>query len=90
MFLRRRQERAGRQLRGGSRVRLLRTVSTKKQVIDALACNGEFADMIAFIAGGGWLDVRPLITGYIGLEDIIGHGFEESMRSAFPTDLSHR
>jgi len=51
-------------------------VSTEKQVIGALAYNGEFADVIAFIADGR-LDVEPLITGRIGLEDIVGRGFEE-------------
>lgn len=51
-------------------------VSTEKQVIGALAYNGEFADVIAFIADGR-LDVGPLITGRIGLEDIVGRGFEE-------------
>lgn len=51
-------------------------VSTEKQVIGALAYNGEFADVIAFIADGR-LDVKPLITGRIGLEDIVGRGFEE-------------
>lgn len=51
-------------------------VSTEKQVIGALAYNGEFADVIAFIADGR-LDVAPLITGRIGLEDIVDHGFEE-------------
>lgn len=51
-------------------------VSTEKQVVGALAYNGEFADVIAFIADGR-LDVEPLITGRIGLEDIVGRGFEE-------------
>lgn len=51
-------------------------VSTEKQVIGALAYNGEFADVIAFIADGR-LNVEPLITGRIGLEDIVGRGFEE-------------
>ncbi|TBW10547.1 2,3-butanediol dehydrogenase [Azotobacter chroococcum] len=51
-------------------------VSTEKQVIGALAYNGEFADVIAFIADGR-LDVKPLITGRIGLEEIVGRGFEE-------------
>lgn len=51
-------------------------VSTEKQVLGALAYNGEFADVIAFIADGR-LDVKPLITGRIGLEEIVGRGFEE-------------
>lgn len=51
-------------------------VSTEKQIIGALAYNGEFADVIAFIADGR-LDVGPLITGRIGLEEIVGRGFEE-------------
>lgn len=45
----------------------LELVSTKKEVIGSLAYNGEFADVIAFIADGR-LDIEPLI---IGLEDIV-------------------
>ncbi len=33
-------------------------VATEKQVLGALACNGEFADVIAFIADGR-LDITP-------------------------------
>ncbi|MBY4675026.1 2,3-butanediol dehydrogenase [Marinobacterium sp. CAU 1594] len=51
-------------------------VATEKQVIGALAYNGEFADVIAFIADGR-LDVTPLITGRIELDDILERGFEE-------------
>lgn len=51
-------------------------VSTEKQVLGALAYNGEFADVIAFIADGR-LDIRPLVTGRIGLEQIVELGFEE-------------
>ena len=51
-------------------------VSTEKQVIGALAYNGEFADVIAFIADGR-LDITPLVTGRIGLEQIVSQGFEE-------------
>nr|BFE96536.1 hypothetical protein GCM10020185_70720 [Pseudomonas brassicacearum subsp. brassicacearum] len=52
-------------------------VSTeKKQVLGALAYNGEFADVIAFIADGR-LDISPLVTGRIQLEQIVGQGFEE-------------
>ncbi len=51
-------------------------VSTEKQVIGSLAYNGEFADVIAFIADGR-LDVEPLITGKIQLKDILENGFEE-------------
>lgn len=42
----------------------------------ALAYNGEFADVIAFIADGR-LDIAPLVTGRIGLEEIVERGFEE-------------
>lgn len=51
-------------------------VSTEKQVIGSLAYNGEFADVIAFIADGR-LDVEPLITGKIQLANILENGFEE-------------
>ncbi len=51
-------------------------VATEKQVIGALAYNGEFADVIALIADGR-LDVTPLITGRIELEHILEQGFEE-------------
>ncbi len=51
-------------------------VSTEKQVIGSLAYNGEFADVIAFIADGR-LDVEPLITGKIQLDNILKNGFEE-------------
>ncbi|WP_448203928.1 2,3-butanediol dehydrogenase [Azospirillum sp. sgz302134] len=51
-------------------------VATEKQVIGSLAYNGEFADVIRFIADGR-LDVQPLITGRITLEDIVARGFEE-------------
>ncbi|MBU3055207.1 MAG: 2,3-butanediol dehydrogenase [Pseudomonas indica] len=51
-------------------------VATEKQVIGALAYNGEFADVIAFIADGR-LDIAPLVTGRIGLEQIVSQGFEE-------------
>ncbi|XXE14156.1 2,3-butanediol dehydrogenase [Pseudomonas sp. Z1-14] len=51
-------------------------VSTEKQVLGALAYNGEFADVIAFIADGR-LDISPLVTGRIQLEQIVGQGFEE-------------
>jgi hypothetical protein len=39
-------------------------VATEKQVLGALAYNGEFADVIAFIADGR-LDITPLVTGRI-------------------------
>jgi (R,R)-butanediol dehydrogenase / meso-butanediol dehydrogenase / diacetyl reductase len=42
----------------------------------SLAYNGEFADVIALIADGS-LDITPLVTGRIGLEDIVSRGFEE-------------
>ena len=51
-------------------------VSTEKQVMGSLAYNGEFADVIALIADGS-LDITPLVTGRIGLENIVSHGFEE-------------
>ena len=51
-------------------------VSTEKQLLGALAYNGEFADVIAFIADGR-LDIAPLVTGRIGLEEIVERGFEE-------------
>jgi (R,R)-butanediol dehydrogenase/meso-butanediol dehydrogenase/diacetyl reductase len=51
-------------------------VATEKQVIGSLAYNGEFADVIAFIADGR-LDIKPLVTGRIQLEQIVGQGFEE-------------
>lgn len=47
-----------------------------KQLLGALAYNGEFADVIAFIADGR-LDIAPLVTGRIGLEEIVERGFEE-------------
>lgn len=51
-------------------------VSTEKRVIGSLAYNGEFADVIAFIADGR-IDVTPFITGRIQLEDIVDKGFEQ-------------
>ncbi|MFP3518867.1 butanediol dehydrogenase, partial [Pseudomonas sp. SIMBA_077] len=48
----------------------------EKTVLGALAYNGEFADVIAFIADGR-LDISPLVTGRIQLEEIVGQGFEE-------------
>ena len=51
-------------------------VATEKQVIGSLAYNGEFADVIRFIADGR-IDVQPLITGRITLNDIVSGGFEE-------------
>lgn len=51
-------------------------VATEKQVLGALAYNGEFADVIAFIADGR-LDITPLVTGRIELEQIVEKGFEE-------------
>ncbi len=51
-------------------------VSTEKQVFGSLAYNGEFADVIAFIADGR-LDITPLVTGRIELEDIVEKGFLE-------------
>ena len=50
-------------------------VATEKHVIGSLAYNGEFADVIAFIADGR-IDVTPFITGRIGLEQIVEQGFE--------------
>ncbi len=55
-------------------------VATEKQVLGALACNGEFADVIAFIADGR-LDITPLVTGRIELEQIVEKGFEELMHN---------
>lgn len=55
-------------------------VSTEKQVLGALAYNGEFADVIAFIADGR-LDITPLVTGRIQLEQIVGQGFEELVKN---------
>lgn len=51
-------------------------VATEKEVIGSLAYNGEFADVIRFIADGR-IDVQPLITGRIALADIVTRGFEE-------------
>ncbi|MNF62151.1 Sorbitol dehydrogenase [compost metagenome] len=51
-------------------------VATEKQIIGSLAYAGEFADVIALIANGS-IDVTPLITGRIGLQQIIEQGFEE-------------
>ena len=48
----------------------------REAVARALAYNGEFADVIAFIADGR-LDIAPLVTGRIGLEEIVERGFEE-------------
>jgi (R,R)-butanediol dehydrogenase/meso-butanediol dehydrogenase/diacetyl reductase len=55
-------------------------VATEKQVLGALAYNGEFADVIAFIADGR-LDITPLVTGRIQLEQIVGAGFEELVKN---------
>ncbi|PMV19686.1 butanediol dehydrogenase [Pseudomonas sp. FW305-3-2-15-A-LB2] len=55
-------------------------VATEKQVMGALAYNGEFADVIAFIADGR-LDITPLVTGRIQLEQIVGQGFEELVKN---------
>ncbi|WP_338771944.1 2,3-butanediol dehydrogenase [Massilia sp. METH4] len=54
-------------------------VSTEKRVVGSLAYNGEFADVIAFIADGR-IDVAPFITGRIALEDIVAGGFERLAR----------
>ncbi|MFP5340169.1 MAG: zinc-binding dehydrogenase, partial [Gammaproteobacteria bacterium] len=51
-------------------------VATEKQVIGSLAYAGEFADVIALISDGR-MDVTPLITGRIGLDNILEQGFEE-------------
>nr|MBF6615124.1 zinc-binding dehydrogenase [Candidimonas sp.] len=51
-------------------------VATEKQVIGSLAYAGEFADVIALIDDGR-IDVTPLITGRIGLDNILEQGFEE-------------
>lgn len=51
-------------------------VATEKEVFGSLAYNGEFADVIRFIADGR-IDVQPLITGRIALADIVTRGFEE-------------
>src|SRR5690606_12011150 len=51
-------------------------VATEKQVIGSLAYAGEFADVIALITDGR-MDVTPLITGRIGLDNILEQGFEE-------------
>lgn len=55
-------------------------VASEKKVMGALAYNGEFADVIAFIADGR-LNITPLITGRIDLEDIVEHGFEELIKN---------
>ncbi len=55
-------------------------VATEKQVLGALAYNGEFADVMAFIADGR-LDITPLVTGRIQLEQIVGQGFEELVKN---------
>lgn len=54
----------------------LEIVATEKEIIGSLAYNGEFADVIRFIADGR-IDVQPLITGRISLADIVAQGFEE-------------
>ena len=54
----------------------LEIVATEKRIIGSLAYNGEFADVIAMLADGR-IDVAPLITGRIALEDIVSGGFEE-------------
>ncbi len=51
-------------------------VATEKQVIGSLAYAGEFADVIALIDDGR-INVTPLITGRIGLDNILEQGFEE-------------
>ena len=45
-------------------------------MIGSLAYAGEFADVIALITDGR-MDVTPLITGRIGLDNILEQGFEE-------------
>lgn len=51
-------------------------VATEKQVIGSLAYAGEFAHVIDLISDGR-LDVTPLISGRIHLEDIVEKGFQE-------------
>lgn len=59
-----------------SRFNFFDLVATEKQLIGSLAYNGEFADVIEFVANGN-IDITPLITGRIHLEDIVTGGFEE-------------
>ncbi|MDC8804447.1 2,3-butanediol dehydrogenase [Halomonas pacifica] len=51
-------------------------VATEKEVVGSLAYQGEFGEVIRLISDGV-IDVQPLITGRIGLDEIIDRGFEE-------------
>jgi (R,R)-butanediol dehydrogenase/meso-butanediol dehydrogenase/diacetyl reductase len=51
-------------------------VASEKKVIGSIAYRDEFAEVIALIANGS-IDVTPLITGRIELNDIVSSGFEE-------------
>ncbi|MDV7212783.1 2,3-butanediol dehydrogenase [Azotobacter beijerinckii] len=51
-------------------------VASEKKIIGALAYNGEFADVIALIADGK-INITPLITGRINLEEIVERGFKQ-------------
>lgn len=59
-----------------SQFNFFEVVATEKKLIGALAYRGEFADVIDLIASG-CIDVAPLITGRIGLEDIVLLGFDQ-------------
>ncbi|SDE87938.1 2,3-butanediol dehydrogenase [Sporomusa acidovorans] len=49
---------------------------TEKEVTGSLGYYGEFAPAIQLVSDGR-IDVEPLITGKIHLDDIVGKGFEE-------------
>jgi (R,R)-butanediol dehydrogenase/meso-butanediol dehydrogenase/diacetyl reductase len=51
-------------------------VASEKKVVGSIAYRDEFAQVIALIADGR-IDVTPLITGRIDLNDIVSLGFEE-------------
>ncbi|MBI3966420.1 MAG: zinc-binding dehydrogenase, partial [Chloroflexi bacterium] len=57
-----------------------RVVFYEKQILGSIAYAGEFPTVIALLADGR-LDPTPLITGRIGLENILSQGFDELLRN---------
>lgn len=54
---------------------------TEKEVVGSLAYNGEFGAAIDLVSDGK-IDVEPLVTGKINLENIVEQGFEELLNRA--------
>jgi len=54
---------------------------TEKEVVGSLAYNGEFRAAIDLVSDGK-IDVEPLVTGKINLDDIVEKGFEELLNRA--------